>query len=58
MTLDVKSLFDAWFLQDTLFGGTSTLQVPLSVQGTVRGTVSVSLRNSLGGSNTMAFALP
>jgi uncharacterized repeat protein (TIGR01451 family) len=58
LTLDVKTLFDSWFLADTLFGGTSTLKVPLSIQGTVQGTVSVGLRNSLGSSNTKPFTLP
>src|SRR5262249_56831444 len=57
LTLDVKSLFDAWFAADTQFGSASVLRVPFAIQGGVRGAVAVSLRNRLGISNTMSFPL-
>jgi hypothetical protein len=58
LTLDVKSLFDAWYIGDKTFGGLSTLRFPLSIQGSVRGSVIITLRNSQGASNPMSFQLP
>jgi hypothetical protein len=58
LTLNVISLFRDWFLADSVYGSASTLRVPLSIQGRVRGTVTVSLRNSLGLSNGVSLTLP
>jgi len=58
LTFDVRSLFDPWFAADTKFGSLGTLRLPLSIQGTVHGSVAVRLRNSRGTSNAMSFALP
>ena len=37
VTLDVKPLFDPWFIGDTVFGGVSTLHLPFFVDSTIRG---------------------
>jgi hypothetical protein len=58
LTFDVRSLFVPWFAADTTFGSLGTLRLPLSIQGTVRGSVAVRLRNSRGISNPVSFALP
>jgi uncharacterized repeat protein (TIGR01451 family) len=58
LTLDVKSLFDGWFSGNTQFGGSTVLHVPLTIEGTIKGSIIVSLRNSVGFSNTSTFTLP
>ncbi len=58
MTLDVRSLFDAWFSSDTKFGSLTTLHLPFSISGTVHGTVAVKLGNSMGLSKPASFPLP
>jgi uncharacterized repeat protein (TIGR01451 family) len=58
LTLDVRSLFDAWFTANPASGSATTLRVPLSAEGTVQGSVTVSLRNAVGTSNTGSFLLP
>jgi hypothetical protein len=58
ITFDVKGLFDSWFNSTSSFGSLSTLRLPLSFQGTIHGTVSVTLRNTQGISNSASFALP
>jgi uncharacterized repeat protein (TIGR01451 family) len=58
LTFDVRQLFDGWFSGNTQFGGLSTFRLPLTVQGILHGSVSVSLKNGLGLSNTMSFPLP
>jgi hypothetical protein len=58
LTFDVRGLFNNWFAQSSQFGSLSTLKLPLSLQGTVRGSVSVSLRNDLGISNSISFTIP
>jgi sugar lactone lactonase YvrE len=58
LTLDVKPLFDAWFLGDALYGSTSVLRVPLSIQGTVNGSIQIWLRNSMGFSFPVFVQLP
>jgi hypothetical protein len=58
VTLDVKPLFDAWFASDRSFGSLNVLRLPLTVPQTVHGTVTVTLRNAKGLSNTMSFPLP
>jgi uncharacterized repeat protein (TIGR01451 family) len=58
MVFDVGPLFDNWFANSSQFGSLTTLRVPLSIQGFIRGSVNVILRNSLGESNSVSFALP
>jgi hypothetical protein len=58
LTLDVRSLFDAWYSADHVFGSLVTLRVPLSIEGTLNGTVDVYLRNAHGTSNVMRFTIP
>src|SRR6185436_2286558 len=58
ITLNVKSLFDAWFANDVTFGSLSVLRLPLSIQGTVHGSIGITLQNSQGVSNMMFFPLP
>ena len=58
LTLDVKQQFDTWFAGDKVYGSASTLTVPLSIEGTVRGTIVVSLRNAQGSSNSLSVPLP
>jgi hypothetical protein len=58
MNFDAKPLFDAWFNANTTSGSLSTLHLPLSVPGTVHGSVTVRLQNSIGVSNPMSFSLP
>jgi hypothetical protein len=58
MTFEVKELFDSWFNSTPSFGSLSSLQLPLSIQGSIHGTVLVTLRNTLGMSNSASFALP
>ena len=55
---DVKPLFDAWFTEHPAMGGISTLRLPLAIQGAVRGTVGVTLRNSAGTPAPTYFLLP
>jgi hypothetical protein len=58
LTLDVKGIFDAWFTGSSQSGGLSTLRLPLSIQGKVRGSVGVTFKNALGSSNTVFFTFP
>jgi hypothetical protein len=58
MTLNVEPLFNDWFTNNTSFGSLSTLRLPLAIDGTIKGSVTVRLRNSRGTSNAMSFALP
>jgi hypothetical protein len=58
ITLNVASLFANWFTGDTMFGSLSRLRLPLSIGGVVPGTVSVTLRNERGESNSSSFSLP
>jgi len=59
LTLDVAPVFDQWFKSDVTFGGLAQVRLPLRIEGgTVKGTVSVTLRNTLGESNSQSFALP
>jgi uncharacterized repeat protein (TIGR01451 family) len=58
VTIDVKSMFDSWFIGNPGFGSTSLLRVPLAIGGSVQGTVTIQLRNSQGTSNSGSFPLP
>jgi hypothetical protein len=56
--IDVSAEFASWFALNTELGSLSNLRLPFSIQGTVRGTVFINLRNSAGLSNTVSFPLP
>ncbi|HET9219279.1 MAG TPA: aryl-sulfate sulfotransferase [Terriglobia bacterium] len=59
LTLEVAPLFSQWFSGDTSFGGLAKLRIPIRIEGgAVRGTVAVTLRNTMGESNSQSFALP
>jgi hypothetical protein len=59
ITLDVSSFFRAWFTTDRTYGGLSLLRLPLSISGgSVKGSVSATLRNNQGFSNSVSFSLP
>jgi uncharacterized repeat protein (TIGR01451 family) len=59
LTLDVASLFSQWFNGDTSFGGLAKLRIPIRIEGgAVRGNVAVTVRNTMGESNSQSFALP
>jgi uncharacterized repeat protein (TIGR01451 family) len=58
ITLNVAGVFGSWFASDTTFGSLSTLRLPLSVSGAVQGSVTVTLRNDRGASNSLSFPLP
>jgi len=57
LTLDINGMFDNWF-SGSQFGGLSTLRLPISIRGTVHGSVGVTLKNALGSSNTVTAFLP
>jgi hypothetical protein len=57
-SIDVKSMFDTWFAGDTLYGSISSLHVPLSISGGVRGNIVITLLNGVGVSNSMSVELP
>lgn len=58
LVFDAKALFDAWFSGDSTNGSLSTLRVPLSIQGKIKGTVRARFRNSRGLSEAVPFSLP
>jgi hypothetical protein len=59
IALDLRSPFGAWYTSDSSFGSISTLRLPISIDsGSVKGTVTVTLRNSIGSSNTVTATLP
>jgi sugar lactone lactonase YvrE len=58
LSFNVKGLFDTWYATDKTFGSLSTLRLPFSIDGSVQGRVSVTLRNGQGLSSALWFALP
>jgi uncharacterized repeat protein (TIGR01451 family) len=59
ITLNVESLFAPWFgSAPAALGSLSMLRLPLSISGSVQGSIAVTLRNSRGISNSQSFALP
>jgi len=58
LSLDVQSVFSQWFAADETFGSLSALRVPIFIDGSLKGTVAVTLRNSRGLSNARSFTLP
>jgi uncharacterized repeat protein (TIGR01451 family) len=59
LNLDVASLFTDFFNRDSTVGGLALFRLPLSIQGgAVKGTVTVTFKNTKGQSNPQSFALP
>jgi predicted RNase H-like nuclease len=58
VTLDVRALFADWFANNTALGSLGLLRLPLGVDSSLQGTVTVRVRNSLGASNAQVFPLP
>lgn len=59
LTLDVRPQFGAWYATDSTYGSLTTLRLPLAVEGgTLRGSISVTIRNSVGASSPMSVTLP
>jgi hypothetical protein len=57
LILDVTTLFNNWYATSQ-FGSLSTLRLPLTISGTPRGSVNVTLKNAIGASNILSFSLP
>ena len=57
LTLDVRSLFDNWFVGNPQFGGLVNLKVPLTITGTTKGSIQMSLRNTVG-TSSITFPVP
>ena len=58
LSLDVRSVFDSWFIADTLNGSASTLHIPFHIDSNIKGTIVISLVNRFGTSNSVNYALP
>jgi hypothetical protein len=58
LTFDVAELFRAWYANDTRFGSLALLRLPLSINGSIDGSVVIRLHNSHGVSNEVAVPLP
>jgi hypothetical protein len=58
IVLDVKSMFDTWFISDTLFGSASKLNVPLHINRSLQGAITIDLKNRFGTSNVVNVTLP
>ena len=58
LTLDVAPLFSRWFIEDRTFGGVAQLRLPFRIDGGVKGTVAVTLKNTKGESKSASFVLP
>jgi hypothetical protein len=58
LTLDVAALFTQWFSGETAFGGLAQLKLPFDIRGgAVAGTITVTLRNAQGVSNSVSIPL-
>jgi hypothetical protein len=58
ITFNVASLFNAWYAGNTGYGSLAIVRVPFNIQGSLSGTVTVTLRNGLGTSNSTNFTIP
>ena len=58
ITFTVASLFNTWYADNTAYGSLATIRVPFNIQGTLSGSISVTLTNALGPSNSMNFTIP
>jgi uncharacterized repeat protein (TIGR01451 family) len=58
LRFDVQSLFENWYRSDSTYGSLTTLTLPWAIQGSVRGAVSVKLRNSQGQASVREAPIP
>jgi hypothetical protein len=58
LTLDVRSMFDNWFIAHPEYGGASTLHLPFAIDRSIQGSLVISLINRLGTSNSVNFNFP
>ena len=58
VTFQVQPLFNTWYANNTDFGSIATVRVPFTTDGTLSGTVSMTVTNETGPSNTMSFTIP
>jgi hypothetical protein len=58
ISFTVTSLFNSWYASNPAYGSLATVRVPFNIQGTISGSISVTLTNSVGNSNTMSFTIP
>ena len=58
LILDVRPMFDSWFIGDTMHGSASTLHLPFSIDRAIQGSLMISLGNRFGTSNSVTFTLP
>jgi uncharacterized repeat protein (TIGR01451 family) len=58
LTLDVRSMFDSWFISDTENGSASILHLPFAMDPNIRGAIGINLVNRIGTSNSVTFTLP
>jgi hypothetical protein len=58
VVLDLRSAFTDWFASNTALGSLALLRLPLAIGGSVLGTVTIRIRNSMGTSNQLSFVLP
>jgi hypothetical protein len=58
LTFDVSSLFSTWYGNNSAYGTVATLHVPFNIQGTISGSLTMWLTNSVGSSSHMTFDIP
>jgi hypothetical protein len=58
LTFDVASMFSTWYANNPAYGTVATLRVPFSIQGTISGSVTMWLTNSVGISSSSTFNIP
>jgi hypothetical protein len=58
ISFNVASQFNAWYASNPATGSLAMLRVPFTIQGTIAGSITVTLTNSIGNSNTMNFVIP
>jgi len=58
ISLSTTALFNSWFSSSSGAGGAAILRVPFNIQGTISGSIGVTIANSVGNSNTMTFDIP
>jgi len=58
VTFQVQPLFNTWYANNTDFGSIATVRVPFTIDGTLSGTISMTVTNETGPSNTMSFTIP
>ncbi|HLQ78218.1 MAG TPA: hypothetical protein VK210_12740, partial [Terriglobia bacterium] len=58
ISFNVTDLFSTWYASNPTYGSLATVRVPFNIQGTLSGSVKVTLSNTLGTSNVMSFPIP